>query len=83
MAREDRHWLPNGHLNFVNIFLRAAEAAWEKCDEAAPQKLTEGREPGSSHYVLPVEPYPTPEGELRRQLDKADWRGGQYDYVFF
>lgn len=63
--------------------LRAAEAAWEKCDETAPRKLTEGREPGSSHYVLPVEPYPTPEGELRRQLDKADWRGGQYDYVFF
>ena len=25
----------------------------------------------------------TPEGEIRRQLEKADWRGGQYDYVYF
>ena len=32
---------------------------------------------------MPVEPFPTPEGELRKQLEKADWRGGQYDYVFF
>ena len=63
--------------------LRAAERAWEKCDEKAPQKLSEGREPGESHYILPVEVHPTPEGELRRQLEKADWRGGQYDYVFF
>ncbi|CAL1153094.1 unnamed protein product [Cladocopium goreaui] len=63
--------------------LRAAESAWEKCDQHAPKKLTEGREAGAAHYILPVEPTPTPEGELRRQLEKADWRGGQYDYVYF
>eukprot|EP00435_Cladocopium_sp_Y103_P015241 s2361_g3.t1 len=63
--------------------LNAAEKAWEKCDEDAPRKLTEAREAGRSHYVMPVEPFPTPEGELRKQLEKADWRGGQYDYVFF
>jgi len=65
--------------------LQAAEKAWEKCDVQAPRKLTESREPGKSHYVMPVEPFPTPEGELRKQLEKADWRGGQYDYdyVFF
>eukprot|EP00435_Cladocopium_sp_Y103_P011248 s3540_g2.t3 len=63
--------------------LRAAEKAWEKCDRDAPRKLTDGRDVGMSHYVLPVEPLPTPEGELRRQLEKADWRGGQYDYVYF
>ena len=38
---------------------------------------------GADRYVLPMEPLPTPEGELRRQLEKADWRGGQYDYVYF
>ena len=63
--------------------LQAAERAWEKCDDDAPKKLTEGREPGRSHYILPVEVGESPEGELRRQLEKADWRGGQYDYVFF
>ena len=63
--------------------LQAAEAAWEKCDETAPQDLSEGREPGSLHYAMPVEPLPSPEGELRQQLAKADWRGGQYDYVYF
>ena len=63
--------------------LQAAEKAWENCDAQAPRKLTESREPGKSHYVMPVEPFPTPEGELRKQLEKADWRGGQYDYVFF
>ncbi|CAL1158242.1 unnamed protein product, partial [Cladocopium goreaui] len=63
--------------------LRAAESAWEKCDQHAPKKLTEGREAGAAHYILPVEPTPTPEGELRRQLEKTDWRGGQYDYVYF
>lgn len=61
----------------------AAEQAWEKCDVEAPRKLTETRAPGRSHYVMPVEPFPTPEGQLRRELEKADWRGGQYDYVFF
>lgn len=30
-----------------------------------------------------MEPLPTPEGEFRRQLEEAGWRGGQYDYVFF
>ena len=63
--------------------LRAAECAWEKCDQNAPRKLTDGREAGEAHYILPVEPMPTPEGELRKQLEKADWRGGQYDYVYF
>lgn len=66
-----------------NHILEAAELAWEKCDTEAPKKLADGRECGASHYVLPVEPFPTPEGELRRQLEKADWRGGQYDYVYF
>ncbi len=68
---------------FCEHMLEAAERAWEKCDDDAPRKLTEGREPGGSHYALPVEPLPTVEGELRRQLEKADWRGGQYDYVYF
>ena len=63
--------------------LDAAEAAWENCDLAAPRKLSEGREKGAMHYALPVEPCPTPDGELRRQLERADWRGGQYDYVYF
>ena len=63
--------------------LKATEKAWEKCDQDAPRKLADSREPGKSHYVMPVEPFPTPEGELRKQLEKADWRGGQYDYVFF
>eukprot|EP00435_Cladocopium_sp_Y103_P058267 s440_g20.t1 len=63
--------------------LWAAEQAWEKCDVEAPQKLADAREPGKAHYVMPVEPFPTPEGELRKELAKADWRGGQYDYVFF
>eukprot|EP00435_Cladocopium_sp_Y103_P008145 s2059_g2.t1 len=63
--------------------LKSAERAWEKCDVDAPRKLTDSRETGRSHYVMPVEPFPTPEGELRKQLEKADWRGGQYDYVFF
>eukprot|EP00435_Cladocopium_sp_Y103_P018426 s2413_g4.t1 len=63
--------------------LDAAEEAWEKCDTAAPRKLSDGREKGEMHYVLPVEPQPTMDGELRRQLEKVDWRGGQYDYVYF
>ena len=63
--------------------LKAAEKAWEKCDSKAPQDLCDGREPGVLHYALPVEPLASPEGELRRQLEKADWRGGQYDYVYF
>lgn len=68
---------------FCQHMLEAAERAWEKCDEEIPVKFTEGRQPGGSHYVLPVEPMPTVDGELRRQLEKADWRGGQYDYVYF
>ena len=56
--------------------LWAAEQAWEKCDDDAPKKLTESREPGKSHYVMPVELFPTPEGQLRKELEKADWRGG-------
>eukprot|EP00435_Cladocopium_sp_Y103_P054339 s254_g17.t1 len=63
--------------------LEAAEYAWEKCELEAPRKLSDGRQISSLHYALPVEPLPTPEGELRRQLEKADWRGGQYDYVYF
>ena len=63
--------------------LEAAEYAWEKCEKEAPRKLAEGRPPAALRYALWVEPLPTPEGELRRQLEKADWRGGQYDYVFF
>ena len=62
--------------------LKSAEKAWEKCDQWEVN-LAEGREPGSQRYVLPVEPVATPEGEIRRQLEKADWRGGQYDYVYF
>ena len=68
---------------FCEHILESAERAWEKCDDEAPRKLTEGREPGCSHYALPVEQMATVEGEVCRQLEKADWRGGQYDYVYF
>lgn len=83
---DDQRWRQDGRLNYVRLcghILEAAEYAWEKCEDEAPRKLTEGRPPNALHYALPVEPLPTPEGELRRQLEKADWRGGQYDYVFF
>ena len=63
--------------------LKAAEKAWLRCDQWEVSKLAEGREPGGQRYVLPVEAVATPEGELRRQLEKADWRGGQYDYVYY
>lgn len=62
--------------------LKSAEKAWTRCDQWEVN-LAEGREPGGQRYVLPVEPVATPEGEIRRQLEKADWRGGQYDYVYF
>jgi len=68
---------------FCHHMLDAAEYAWEKCEDEAPRKLSDGRQVHALHHALPVEPLPTPEGELRRQLEKADWRGGQYDYVFF
>ena len=36
-----------------------------------------------SHFALPVEPVPTPEGEMRRQMEKFDNCGSRYDYVYF
>ena len=37
----------------------------------------------STLHPLPVEQLAVPEAEVRRQLEKVDWRGGRYDYVFF
>ena len=68
---------------FCHHLLDAAEYAWEKCEAEASRKLTDGRQVHALHHAVPVEPLPTPEGELRRQLEKADWRGGQYDLCFF
>eukprot|EP00434_Breviolum_minutum_P017051 symbB.v1.2.015044.t1/scaffold1112.1/size147309/2 len=63
--------------------LQAAEKVWlHKEDEQFGIGLAEVAD-GGHHYALPVEPLPSPEGELRRQLEKVDWRGGQYDYIYF
>ena len=62
--------------------LRAAEKAWEVEYDQMGIGLAETMD-GGQHYALPVEPLPSPEGELRRQLEKVDWRGGQYDYIYF
>ena len=63
--------------------LEAAEYAWEKCEKEAPRKLLKADLRRHCAMLCGWNLYPQPEGELRRQLEKADWRGGQYDYVFF
>ena len=62
--------------------LQAAEAVGQVDYEQPGIGLAETVE-GNHHYALPVEPLPTPEGEIRKQLEKVDWRGGQYDYIYF
>ena len=64
--------------------LEAAEFAMIQMDDGMmPRKLTEARWEGTQHYALPVEQLQVPEAEVRKQLEKVDWRGGRYDYVYF
>ena len=64
--------------------LNAAEFALTQPDDAMlPRKLAEPRCRGSQHYALPVEQLDVPEVEVRKQMEKVDWRGGRYDYVYF
>ncbi|CAK9044348.1 unnamed protein product, partial [Durusdinium trenchii] len=66
------------------LILEAAEHVWRVRKEQQ-QPLRSLAMPGAAgeHYALPVEPTPTVEGEVRRQLGKADWTGNQYDYIYF
>ena len=64
--------------------LEAAEFAMTQMDDGMmPRKLAEARWEGTQHYALPVEQLQVPEAEVRKQLEKVDWRGGRYDYVYF
>ena len=64
--------------------LNAAEFALTQPDDAVvPRDIAEPRWMGTQHYALPVEQLDVPEVEVRKQLEKVDWRGGRYDYVYF
>ena len=63
--------------------LAAAEEALQQPLEQQNWKTEDGGAGMCQHYALPVEAGNTPEVELRQQLQKVDWRGGQYDYVYF
>ena len=64
--------------------LNAGEFALTQPDDAVvPRDLAEPRWEGTQHYALPVEQLDVTEVEVRKQLEKVDWRGGRYDYVYF
>ena len=61
--------------------LQAAQHAWSQ--EIKEVNLLEPFSPEEPHYALPVEAEPSPEAEMRKQMEKVDGQGNRYDYIYF